>query len=177
MIQQVCVAIIFSIVLERCSVPDSAETPAISSISYYSSVPPSRCRSSIFIKLRALPCKIFQLIFYRTSRLYICLMRAREIQAAAMALALLLTITWVDIETDCWMDDRGSITGTDRIFLFSTTSRPPLQPIQPHIQLVLRAISQGLKRQERETDHSPSVSAKVKNGGTIPQLPPYISVA
>jgi hypothetical protein len=35
----------------------------------------------------------------------------------------------------------------------------------------------GGKRQGSETDLSPPSSAEVKNGGTIPPLPPYVFMA
>jgi hypothetical protein len=62
-------------------------------------------------------------------------------------------------------------------FLFSTTSRPTLGPTQPPIQWVPGAPSPGVKRQGRETDHSPPSSAEVKNGGAIPPLPPFAIMA
>jgi hypothetical protein len=43
-----------------------------------------------------------------------------------------------------------------------STSRTALGPIQPPIQWV-----RGVKRTEREADHSPPSSAEVKNGGAI----------
>jgi hypothetical protein len=43
--------------------------------------------------------------------------------------------------------------------------------LQPPIQWVPGALSPGIKRPERETDHSPPSCAEVKNGGTIPPLP------
>jgi hypothetical protein len=58
-----------------------------------------------------------------------------------------------------------------KIFLFSTASRPTLGPTQPSIPLVPRALSPGVKQQEREADHSPPSSAEVKKGGAIPVFP------
>jgi hypothetical protein len=49
------------------------------------------------------------------------------------------------------------------IFLFATAFRPALGPTQPPIQWVPRALSLGVKRQERETDDSSPSSAYVKN--------------
>jgi hypothetical protein len=49
------------------------------------------------------------------------------------------------------------------IFLFTTASRTALEPTQPPIQWVPRALSLGLKRQGSEADHSPPSSAEVKN--------------
>jgi hypothetical protein len=49
------------------------------------------------------------------------------------------------------------------IFLFSTASRLALGPTEPPIQRVPGAISLGIKRPGRESDHSPPSSAEVKN--------------
>jgi hypothetical protein len=49
------------------------------------------------------------------------------------------------------------------IFLFTTASRPALEPTQPPIQWVAGGLSLGVKRPEREADHSPPSSAEVKN--------------
>jgi hypothetical protein len=49
-----------------------------------------------------------------------------------------------------------------RIFLFTTASRPVLEPTQPPIQWVPGSLSLGVKRQGREADHSPPPSAEVK---------------
>jgi hypothetical protein len=49
-----------------------------------------------------------------------------------------------------------------RIFLFTTASRPALGATPPHIQWVSGALSLGVKRPGRETDHSPPSSAEVK---------------
>jgi hypothetical protein len=48
------------------------------------------------------------------------------------------------------------------IFLFTIASRTALGPTQPPIQLVLGALSLGVKRKGREADHSPPSSAEVK---------------
>jgi hypothetical protein len=47
-------------------------------------------------------------------------------------------------------------------FLFTTASRPALRPTQPPIQWVLGALSLGVKRPGRKSDHSPPSSAEVK---------------
>jgi hypothetical protein len=49
------------------------------------------------------------------------------------------------------------------IFLFTTASKTALGPTQPPIQLVLGALSLGVKRLGREANHSPPSSAEVKN--------------
>jgi hypothetical protein len=48
----------------------------------------------------------------------------------------------------------------EEILLYSTTSRPALEPAQPPIEYVLGALSRRLKRPERDTDHSPPCSAE-----------------
>jgi hypothetical protein len=48
------------------------------------------------------------------------------------------------------------------IFLFTTTSRTALEPTQPPIQWLPRALSLELKRPGRESDYSPPFSAEVK---------------
>jgi hypothetical protein len=63
-----------------------------------------------------------------------------------------------------YLSDKG-------IFLFSTTSRPALEPTQPPSQQVPRAASQEIKWPGREADHSPPSSAEVKNVGAVPPLP------
>jgi hypothetical protein len=49
------------------------------------------------------------------------------------------------------------------IFLFTTASRPALGPIQPPNQWITEALSLGVKRPEREADHSQPPNAEVKN--------------
>jgi hypothetical protein len=57
------------------------------------------------------------------------------------------------------------------IFLYSTTSKQPLGYTKPPIQWVPVALSRGVKRPARETDHSSPSSADVNNDGAIPPLP------
>jgi hypothetical protein len=47
-------------------------------------------------------------------------------------------------------------------FLFTTASRTSLGPTQPSIQWVRGALSLGVKRQGRKSDHSPPSSVEVK---------------
>jgi hypothetical protein len=49
------------------------------------------------------------------------------------------------------------------MFLFTTVPRPALDPTQPPSQSVLGDLTLGIKRLEREADHSISSSAEVKN--------------
>jgi hypothetical protein len=49
-----------------------------------------------------------------------------------------------------------------RVPVESMSSRPVLGPTQPPIQWVPEALSPGVKRPGRETEHSPPTSAKVK---------------
>jgi hypothetical protein len=57
-------------------------------------------------------------------------------------------------------------------FLFITASRMALGPTQPPIQWVPEALSLGVKRPGRETDHSPLSSAEVKNAWSYTSTPP-----
>jgi hypothetical protein len=59
------------------------------------------------------------------------------------------------------------------IFLFTTASRRALEPTQPPVQWVPGSLSLGIKRPNREADHSPLSSAEVKMRGAIPPLPQY----
>jgi hypothetical protein len=76
------------------------------------------------------------------------------------------------METDGYrLNGRGSVAGTGKIFLFCTASRLAPGPTQPPIEWLAGALSLGVKRPGRETDHLPSFIAEVKNGGAIPPLP------
>jgi hypothetical protein len=71
----------------------------------------------------------------------------------------------------CGLDDRRFETRQWLgIFLFTTVPRPALGPTQPPIQWVPGALSLGVQRPERETDHSSS--AEVKNAWTYTSTPP-----
>jgi hypothetical protein len=47
-------------------------------------------------------------------------------------------------------------------FLFDTMSRPAMGPTEPPIHGVPEAVSLGVKRPGRESDHSPPSSAEVQ---------------
>jgi hypothetical protein len=74
----------------------------------------------------------------------------------------------VGAKTVYGLDGSGLIPGSARFL----SSPQRLGPTQSPIQWVTEALSPGLKRQWRETDHSPPSSAEIKNGGSIP---PHIS--
>jgi hypothetical protein len=63
------------------------------------------------------------------------------------------------------------------IFFFTTVSRTALGPTQPPIQWVLEVLSLGVKRPEREADHSPPSSAEVNNAWSYTSTPPYVFMA
>jgi hypothetical protein len=71
------------------------------------------------------------------------------------------------------LDGRGIrfTPGKDKtFFLFSTTSRPVLDPTHPPIQWIPGDLSPEIKRQGREADRLPASNAEVKNGGVVPPL-------
>jgi hypothetical protein len=72
---------------------------------------------------------------------------------------------------------RSSSPGRVKNFLFSTVSRPALGSTQPPIQLVPGALSHRVKRQGRETDHSPAANAEVKKMPIYTHTPPYAFMA
>jgi hypothetical protein len=56
------------------------------------------------------------------------------------------------------------------IFLYSTPPRSALEPTQLPTELTSMVISPGLKRMDREADHSPPSSGEANNCGAIPPL-------
>jgi hypothetical protein len=84
-----------------------------------------------------------------------------------MKLVLLLVwwsrVSAVGIETGFGLDDQGvGVRVPVRSRIFSTLSRAALRSTQPPIEWVPGALSPGVKRLEREADHSPPTSAEVK---------------
>jgi hypothetical protein len=73
--------------------------------------------------------------------------------------------------------DRSSSAGRVKNFLLSTSSRPALESTQPPIKRVTQALSPGVKRQGRETDHSPPTGAEVKKMWIYTSALPYASMA
>jgi hypothetical protein len=72
---------------------------------------------------------------------------------------------------------RGSNLGRVKNFNFSTSSRSALRSIQPPIQWVPAVLYTGIKRQRREADHSPPISAEVKKTWIYTSTPPYAFMA
>jgi hypothetical protein len=60
--------------------------------------------------------------------------------------------------------------------VYSTASSSFLGPTQPPIQRILRSLSLGIKRQEREADHSSPSGAEVEWGGMPVVATPLSSV-
>jgi hypothetical protein len=78
------------------------------------------------------------------------------------------------IALDYGLDDQGNESREGLgIFLIATVSRPTVGPTQPPIQSAPeRAIFLGVKRMGRDADHSPQVSAEVKNAWYNTSTPP-----
>jgi hypothetical protein len=62
-------------------------------------------------------------------------------------------------------------------FLFANSSRPALGPTQPPNEWVPGALTPGVKRLEREGDHSPPSSAEIKNASIYSSIPQYVFTA
>jgi hypothetical protein len=91
---------------------------------------------------------------------------------------LSLCLTTVGIATGYGLDDRGvGVRVPVGSRFFSTSSRPALRPSRPPIQWVLGALSPGIKRKGRGTDHSPTASAEVKKMCIYTTTPPYAFTA
>jgi hypothetical protein len=82
----------------------------------------------------------------------------------------------VGIATGYELEERES-SGRVKSFLFSTLFRPALGSIQPPIQRVPGALSAGVKRPEREADHSPPTSADLNETWIYACAPPYVFMA
>jgi hypothetical protein len=76
--------------------------------------------------------------------------------------------------SDWILAGRSSIPGSTKNILFSMSSSLALGPTQPPIQYVPWTISPGLKRPEREADHSPPSSADVKERWIYTSTSPYV---
>jgi hypothetical protein len=86
----------------------------------------------------------------------------------------------VDIATGYGLDDRGvRIPSPIKVteFSFSTSSRPALGSTQPPIQWVPGALSPGVRRPDREADHSHPTSDKVKKTWIYTSTSQYAFVA
>jgi len=59
------------------------------------------------------------------------------------------------------------------LFLFTTMSRPALWPIHPPTQWVPETVMLGVKQMGHEADHSPIISAKVKNAWSYTTISQY----
>jgi hypothetical protein len=69
------------------------------------------------------------------------------------------------------LDGRGSISGKGKTFSVLHSFQTGSGRTQPPIQWVPWALSPGVKRPEREADHSAPSITEVKNGVTISPLP------
>jgi hypothetical protein len=82
----------------------------------------------------------------------------------------------VGTERGYMLDCRGSILSRDKIFLFSTISRPDLGPVQPPTNVYRRMISSGMEQQTHELTTLLHLVLRLK----ITELylhPPYVFMA
>jgi hypothetical protein len=63
------------------------------------------------------------------------------------------------------------------MFLFTTTYRPSLESTKPPTPWIPGSLSLGVKRQDREAEHSSSSSAEVKNLWSYQFAPPIRPMA
>jgi hypothetical protein len=86
----------------------------------------------------------------------------------------------VGIATGYGLDDQGgesSSPGRVKIFHFSISSRPALGSTQPPIKMGTGGSFPGVKRQEREADHSSPTSAEDKKKWIYTSTPPCVFMA
>jgi hypothetical protein len=72
---------------------------------------------------------------------------------------------------------QSSSPGRAKNFLFSMLSRLALEPTQPPIQWIPGALSQRVKRQGHEVNHSPPASTEIKKIWIYIFTPPYAFMA
>jgi hypothetical protein len=75
------------------------------------------------------------------------------------------------------VESRSSSPGRVKNFLFSSSSSPALGTTQPPIQWVHGSSFPWVKRPGREADHSPPISAEVKNTWICISTTPYVFIA
>jgi hypothetical protein len=68
------------------------------------------------------------------------------------------------------LSGRGSIPGSRKIFFSSPECPYRLWGLPNFLSIGIGALSRRVKRPGRDSDHSPSSSAEVKNGGAIPAI-------
>jgi hypothetical protein len=78
--------------------------------------------------------------------------------------------TSVDTATGHGLDDRSSIPGWSKIFLFTVASRMVLGHIYPPIQLVPNSLSTWMKFVGREANNSAPSNTEIENSGNVPPL-------
>jgi hypothetical protein len=87
---------------------------------------------------------------------------------------------WCSRYSDCLQAGRSKGRNSNpsrcKIFLLPTTFNPALGPIHPHIQWVLGACSQRVRRPAHEADVLPPASAEVKNACIYDSTHPYVEL-
>jgi len=76
-----------------------------------------------------------------------------------------------------WMNGVQFLAGGRDFFLFTTKSRPALQPKQPPVQWILGVLTLVIKQPGHEADYSPQFSAEIKNVWSYTSTIPYVFMA
>jgi hypothetical protein len=107
---------------------------------------------------------ISHIIFLRRIwRQYFSLMR---IQGSSVSIVTRQRIRWPEFH---------SRQGQSRNFsFFAAASKPVLGPTQAPIQWVPGALSSGVKRPDREADHSTASSNEIRNASNYTSIPTYV---
>jgi hypothetical protein len=95
---------------------------------------------------------------------------AQENRVQCLSRVDTLMIFWVPYKMGNFLTSLATVS-------FSRRTLFPLRPTQPPVQWVPGALSLGVKRPGRGTDHSPPSSAEVKNASSYTSTPLYVFMA
>jgi hypothetical protein len=88
-----------------------------------------------------------------------------------LLLVLELSLVWLKVDAGSLLNDKGSIPKKTRILFFATSHRLVLGSAQSLIQRVPAALSQTVKRPEREDDYCLHTVQRLRLLGALPPLP------